>query len=189
MPVALIALAWQWISLPSMKAPPRAAKSGSVFHLLKNRLVTLGMLAVGTFFMGQFMLFTYVRPFLETVTGVNIPQLSMILLVLGFAGFVGTVLIGGVLKKGMYRILIAIPLFMAAIALALIAFGEWMAAALVLLGLWGMVGTAAPVGWWAWLAKTLPKDAEAGGGLMVAVVQLSIALGSTIGGLLFDTSG
>jgi predicted MFS family arabinose efflux permease len=39
------------------------------------------------------------------------------------------------------------------------------------------------------LAKTLPRDAEAGGGLMVAVIQLAIALGSSIGGLLFDTSG
>jgi len=35
----------------------------------------------------------------------------------------------------------------------------------------------------------MPRDAEAGGGLMVAVIQLSIALGSTIGGMLFDTSG
>lgn len=33
---------------------------------------------------------------------------------------------------------------------------------------------------------TFPKDAEAGGGLFVAVVQLSIAVGSTLGGLLFD---
>jgi predicted MFS family arabinose efflux permease len=37
--------------------------------------------------------------------------------------------------------------------------------------------------------RTFPKDAEAGGGLMVAVIQLSIALGSTVGGLLFDGSG
>ncbi|UTP22162.1 hypothetical protein NMB33_17835 [Burkholderia sp. FXe9] len=35
----------------------------------------------------------------------------------------------------------------------------------------------------------MPQSAEAGGGLMVAVIQLSIALGSTVGGLLFDTSG
>jgi predicted MFS family arabinose efflux permease len=58
-----------------------------------------------------------------------------------------------------------------------------------LLGLWGLIATAAPVGWWSWLAKALPRDAEAGGGLMVAVIQLSIALGSTLGGLLFDASG
>jgi predicted MFS family arabinose efflux permease len=59
----------------------------------------------------------------------------------------------------------------------------------VLLAIWGLVGTSAPVGWWTWLAQTLPQDAEAGGGLMVAVVQLAIMLGATLGGLLFDASG
>ncbi|MFL6719433.1 MAG: MFS transporter [Burkholderiaceae bacterium] len=188
-PLALIALAWQWISLPPMQARPRAPASGNVFSLLKNPMVALGMLAVGTFFMGQFMLFTYLRPFLETVTGVDVRMLSMILLILGIAGFAGTVFVGSFLKASLYRVLIGIPLIMAAIALALIAFGRWMPAALVLLGVWGLVATAAPVGWWAWLAKSLPRDAEAGGGLMVAAVQLSIALGSTIGGVLFDGIG
>jgi predicted MFS family arabinose efflux permease len=188
-PLALIAMAWQWVSLPPMKDTPRAAASANVFSLLNRPLVARGMLAVGTFFMGQFMLFTFVRPFLETVTGVDVGVLSMILLVLGIAGFVGTVLIGGLLKTGIYRILIVAPLVMTAIALALIAFGEWTPAVVVLLGLWGLVATAAPVGWWAWLARSLPKDAEAGGGLMVAAVQLFIALGSTIGGVLFDGSG
>lgn len=78
---------------------------------------------------------------------------------------------------------------MAVISLALIAFGNMTAIVVVLLGLWGMTGTAAPVGWWAWVAKTFPSDAEAGGGLLVAVVQMAIALGSTMGGLLFDTNG
>ena len=62
-------------------------------------------------------------------------------------------------------------------------------AVLILLGLWGLTATAAPVGWWAWIAQIFPDDAEAGGGLFVAMVQLSIALGSTVGGLLFDHSG
>lgn len=51
------------------------------------------------------------------------------------------------------------------------------------------MAAAAPTGWWSWLAKALPTDAEAGGGLMVAVVQLCIAVGSVIGGMLFDGSG
>lgn len=188
-PVSLIALVWQWFSLPSMKAAPRVAGSGNVFRLFKSRLVTLGMLAVGAFFMGQFVLFTYVRPFLETVTRVDVSTLSMILLVIGVGGFIGTMLIGGFLKTGLYRTLVAIPLLMAVIGLALIAFGDSVIMTFVLLGLWGLVATAAPVGWWSWLAISLPKDAEAGGGLMVAMIQLSIALGSTIGGILFDGSG
>nr|MDX8311874.1 hypothetical protein [Agrobacterium sp. rho-13.3] len=39
------------------------------------------------------------------------------------------------------------------------------------------------------MAKTAPDAAEAGGGLMVAVVQLAITIGATIGGLIYDTSG
>jgi predicted MFS family arabinose efflux permease len=188
-PVALIAFAWQWISLPSMRVEQRSAGSGNVFTLFRNPIVTLGMLGASIFFMGQFTLFTYVRPFLEMVTRVDVPTLSLILLVIGVTGFIGTTLIGTVLKRGFYQTLIAIPVLMAAIALALIAFGGWTAAVVVLLGFWGLVATAAPVGWWGWVAKTFPKDAEAGGGLLVAVVQLAIALGSTVGGLLLDTSG
>jgi predicted MFS family arabinose efflux permease len=188
-PVALIALLWQWISLPALPAAPRKANEGNVFALFKRRRVALGMLGAGLFFMGQFVLFTYLRPFLETVTQADVSMLSIILLVIGVAGFIGTVVIGSVLKKGLYRVVIAIPLLMAMIAVALIGLGSSVVATFVLLGLWGLIATAAPVGWWSWLARTLPDDAEAGGGLMVAVVQLSIASGSTIGGLLFDGSG
>lgn len=34
-----------------------------------------------------------------------------------------------------------------------------------------------------------PDDAEAGGGLMVATIQLAITLGASIGGLFFDSTG
>jgi predicted MFS family arabinose efflux permease len=188
-PVALIALVWQWISLPSMPPDPRTAGSGNVFRLLRSRLVTLGMLAVGAFFMGQFVLFTYVRPFLEMVTRVDVATLSFILLIIGVAGLIGTAVIGTFLKMDFYRTLVAIPVLMAVIAVALVAFGGWLVGVAVLFGLWGLLATAAPVGWWSWVARTMPDDAEAGGGLMVAVIQLSIALGSTLGGVLFDMSG
>ncbi|MCW1243153.1 MFS transporter [Pseudomonas sp. SAICEU22] len=187
-PVAALALAWLLLSLPSM---PNQAKrgGGNPFKLMTRAPVALGMLAVSTFFMGQFMLFTYLRPFLETVTQVGVSLLSLMLLAIGLAGLLGTFLIGSFLKNGLYRTLIVIPLLMAAIALALVGFGSSASVTAVLLGLWGLVATAAPVGWWTWLARTLPEDAEAGGGLMVAIVQLAIASGATVGGVLFDLSG
>jgi predicted MFS family arabinose efflux permease len=188
-PVAAVAFIWQWLSLPAMEAQKRSPGSGNVFKLLNNRPVALGMAACGAFFMGQFALFTYVRPFLETVTHVGISTLSLILLVIGVAGFIGTALIGSVLKRGLYSALITIPVLMAVIAMALIPFGGSVAAVAVLLGLWGLLATSAPVGWWSWIAEAMPHNAEAGGGLMVAVIQLAIALGSTVGGLLFDSAG
>jgi len=188
-PFAAIAFAWKWASLPSMR-PSGDARAGGVFGLLKRPAIALGMTAVSLLFMGQFALFTYLRPFLETVTRVDVSTLSLMLLGVGVAGVVGTTLIGALLEEhSMYRTLIVMPLLMAAIALALLAFGGSTPMVALLLGLWGLVATAAPVGWWTWLARSLPQDAEAGGGLIVAVVQLAIALGATVGGMLYDASG
>lgn len=187
-PVAVVVFVWQLMSLPPMKAENRAG-AASVFRLLGRPVVALGMAGVSLFFMGQFALFTYVRPFLETVTRIDVSMLSLVLLAMGSAGFVGTIFIGSFLKDGLYRTLIAIPMLMAVIAVALIIFGSRFAVTAALLGIWGLFATSAPVGWWTWLARTLPRDAEAGGGLMVAVVQLAITMGAVIGGLLFDTSG
>jgi len=188
-PVALIALAWQWTALPSMRADARTSNSGNVFKVVKSRAIALGMAGCGAFFMGQFALFTYLRPFLETVTHVSVSTLSVLLLVIGMAGFVGTAIIGSILEKGLYGPLIGIPIFMSVIALALVSLGVWIVPVAVLLGLWGLMATATPVGWWSWIAQAMPHDAEAGGGLMVAVIQFSIALGSTVGGVLYDTRG
>jgi predicted MFS family arabinose efflux permease len=187
-PVAALALGWKFLSLPSMKRE-RTPASGNVLKLLARPAVAFGMAAVSLFFMGQFTLFTYLRPFLETVTQVGVSTLSLLLLLVGVAGVVGTTFIGRILKDGLYATLIGIPVLMAAVAVLLAAFGASVGVAACLLAVWGLVATAAPVGWWTWLARTLPRDAEAGGGLMVAVVQLAIMLGASAGGLLFDASG
>jgi predicted MFS family arabinose efflux permease len=188
-PVALLALVWQWLSLRAMKGQARPTEGTGVLKLLRDFRVAVGMAAVAVFFMGQFALFTYLRPFLETVTGVDVSTLSWILLGTGLAGLVGTTLIGKVLSRNFYAPPVVIPLVMACIALALIVFGSSTAAVAILLAVWGLVGTAAPVGWRTWVARTMPQSAEAGGALMVAVVQLAIALGSAAGGVMFDVSG
>ncbi|MGH8864331.1 MAG: MFS transporter [Burkholderiales bacterium] len=187
-PITAIALGWKLVSLPRMAALP-ATGSGNALRLLKDRQVMLGMLAVSLFFMGQFALFTYLRPFLETATHVSASMLSLLLLVVGVAGVAGTTIIGSVLKFGLSRTLAIIPLLMASIAVALALAGSSLIATAILLGFWGFIGTAAPVAWWTWLARSLPRDAEAGGGLMVAVIQLAIALGAIVGGVLFDANG
>ncbi|AWH46467.1 MFS transporter [Stenotrophomonas sp. ZAC14A_NAIMI4_1] len=188
LPVAALAFAWQWASLPRMPARATAAP-GKVLALLRRRPVRWGMAACGAFFMGQFALFTYVRPFLESVTHAGATALSMVLLAIGFSGFIGTVLVGRALAHGLYRTLVGIPMLMAAIALLLVPFGTQLWPVAALLSVWGLLATAAPVGWWSWLADTFKDDAEAGGGLMVAVVQCSIAVGSTLGGALYDQGG
>jgi predicted MFS family arabinose efflux permease len=187
-PLAAITLAWQFATLPPL--PPRGgSRAGSTLGVLRGTTARYGLAAVTLFFMGQFALFTYLRPFLETVTRVDVSTLSLILLIVGGAGLVGTYLIGFALKRLLQSLLIGMPLAMAAVALGLIAFGSSPFATAVLLAGWGLIGTAAPVAWWTWLSRTFPDDAEAAGGLMVAAVQLAITIGAAAGGFLFDSSG
>ncbi len=191
-PIALSAFIWQWYSVPSLPSQParlQQKSANNVFMLLTRWPVVLGMLSVLLFFIGQFALFTYLRPFLEIVTGVDVGQLSLLLLVMGFCGLIGTLVAGRLLKNRLCSILIATPFFMMLTALALILLGASLVATFMLIALWGFFATAAPVAWWTWLSKTLPDSAEAGGGLMVAVIQLAITLGAATGGWVFDAYG
>lgn len=162
-PVAAVALVWKLAVLPSMK-PVANVRSRSIVGLLKDRRVVVGMVAVSVFFTGQFTLFTYLRPFLETVTGVGARTLSLLLLVIGVSGFVGTLLIGPLLKTGLYRILMVIPLLMAGIAIALPWLGTSIGATGVLLAVWGLVAPQHPLaggrGWPA-RCRTTPKPVAA----------------------------
>ena len=168
-PLACATLAWLFKTLPALPNHERASGIAAL-RVLRRPQVPIGMASVGLLFMGQFALFTYLRPFLEGVTGVGVTTFSLMLLVLGLAGLAGTVAIGFALKRSLYGLLAAMPLAMAAIAAGLVAAGHSPGIVTVLLVLWGFVGTAAPVAWWTWVSRVLPGEAEAGGGLMVAVV-------------------
>jgi predicted MFS family arabinose efflux permease len=187
-PLALLALVLQWINMPSLPSRGRAAQ-GNIFRLLRDPQVALGMSAIFLLFMGQFALFTYLRPFLETVSGFSIPSLSVIFLLMGFAGVAGTLCASRLLGSYLYAVVTGIPLIMAALAALLVAFGSTQLPIALLLVAWGFFGTAAPVGWGTWLSRVLPHDAEAGGGLQVAIIQLAITLGASTGGYLFDVAG
>jgi predicted MFS family arabinose efflux permease len=186
-PVALVVLVWLWFSLPRM--PMVRAAPISPLRLLGRPVVAIGMLGVGLFFMGQFTLFTYLRPYLEGIVKVHVETLSLLLLLIGAMGVLGTIVIGFVLSRAPRLVLIVIPALMALLALALVFSAGSLAATATLLALWGFLSTAAPVAWWTWLTRTLPDDSEAGGGLMVAAIQLAITAGAAFGGFLFDAYG
>ncbi|MCJ2185761.1 MFS transporter [Novosphingobium beihaiensis] len=187
-PLAAVTFVWQWLTLPSMP-PLRSGQSASALGVLRKPVARIGMVAVALLFAGQFGLFTYVRPFLEDVTRLSVSMLSFVLLLMGLAGLAGTWLIGRMVARSLSAVLVLAPFAMVAIAIGLVLAGTLALPTAILLTLWGLIGTAVPVAWWTWLARRLPEDAEAGGGLMVAVIQMAITLGAAGGGLLFDAAG
>jgi predicted MFS family arabinose efflux permease len=184
-PIALVNLIWQWMSLPAMP-PQRVNSVGRLLGLLKRRNVAFAMLGVMLTFAGSFATFTYLRPFLETYTRVSLPQLSLLLLGLGLAGFAGTYGASALLGRHLYSLLSGLPMALAAVTLGLLTTGHALWAAATMMIAWGTLSSAIPVAWSTWLSKGISDEPESGGGLMVAAIQLSIMLGAAFGGLLLD---
>jgi predicted MFS family arabinose efflux permease len=184
-PIAGTNLIWQWASLPTM--PPQAANPiGKLFGLLKRPNVAFGMLGTMLTFGGAFATFTYLRPFLETRTHVTLPQLSLLLLGLGVAGFVGTYGASALVKRRLYLLLGGLPLVLAGVTVwMLLAQHVLWIVALAMIA-WGAINSAIPVCWSTWLSKGISDEPESGGGLLVGAIQLSIMSGATIGGFLLD---
>lgn len=186
-PITLVSLVWQWSSLPSL--PPEGSNPiGKLFGLLKRRNVTVAMLGVMLTFAGAFTTFTYLRPFLETYTQVSVPQLSLLLLGLGSAGFIGTYGAGALLHRHLYSLLRSLPAALAAVTVGLLAarYNFWGVGLMMIA--WGALNSAIPVCWSTWLSKGIGDEPESGGGLMIAAIQLSIMLGGLLGGVLLDHS-
>jgi predicted MFS family arabinose efflux permease len=184
-PIVLVNVVWQWVSLPSMP-PERPIALTKVLGLLKRRHVAFAMIGVMLTFGGAFGIFTYLRPFLESATHVSVPQLSVSLLALGVAGFFGTSAASSLVSRHLDRLLIGLPLVLAAVSIGLFAMGHSFSGAATMMFLWGAINSAIPVAWATWLTKGVDDEPEAGGGLMVAAIQLAIMLGASLGGLLLD---
>jgi predicted MFS family arabinose efflux permease len=184
-PFAVVSAIWQWTSLPAMQ-PQAPNPAGKLVRLLKRRHVAFAMAGVMFTFAGAFCTFTYLRPFLETYTRATVPQISLLLLGLGLAGFGGTYGATALIRRHQYRLLAALPLALAAATLGVLAAGRdlWAVAAAMIA--WGAVNSAIPVAWSAWLTKGVADEPEVGGGLMVGAIQLAIMIGAALGGSLLD---
>ncbi len=184
-PLVAANLVWHLIALPSLPAHGQRA-IGDMIDLLRRRYFLIGLIASMLSWGSAFTLFTYLRPFLEQVTGVGVTGLSVLLLALGCAGFLGTWASGRFIKGDVSRLLRLPALVMGAVTAGLLLVGGWPIAAGLLLVGWGAMNTAMSVIWMTWMSQNAEDAPEAAGGLMVAAVQASILLGSLIGGLLLD---
>ncbi|MFD2713888.1 MFS transporter [Tistrella mobilis] len=186
--LGLAAFLAQYATLPRMAASA-TTRFGTLVLVLRRPRVGAGMVAVLMVFTGHFAVFTYVRPFLETVTGVGIQGVSAILLGFGLANFLGTGLAGPAIARNLKAVLVAMPALMVVLGLGLVLAGGTVFGDAVMLALWGMAFGAVPVAWSTWLTRAAPDEAESGGGLIVAAIQLAIATGAAAGGVIFDLNG
>lgn len=187
-PAGVLCLIWQMVVIPKLP-PQRDTGIGQIASLLRSRTFALGMIAVTLAFMGQFSLSTYLRPFLEGVTGLGINMISLFLLGVGVAGLTGTLISGFFVRDNLLPALTGLPAGLAIVAGLLTALGHIPAATGALLLVWGILVTPVPVVWNTWMTRIIPDELEAGGALMVALIQFAITMGAFTGGELYDHQG
>ena len=184
-PIVAVNLVWHIVALPSLPARQRQ-DFRTMFSLVKRPYFLTGLTASMLSWGSAFTMFTYLRPFLERVTGADVMMLSALLLVLGCAGFVGTWAAGRFVKGNVARLLKLPALLMGGCTLGLLFLGGSPIAAGLFLALWGAMNTAMSVIWMTWMSQNADDAPEAAGSLMVAAVQTSILLGAVVGGWLLD---
>ncbi|MBN9563450.1 MAG: MFS transporter [Alphaproteobacteria bacterium] len=185
-PLVAVNLVWHMVALPSLPARQRQ-DFRTMFDLLKRSYFLRGLIASMLSWGAAFTTFTYLRPFLEQVTGADVTTLSILLLVLGCAGFVGTWASGRFLRGSVAPLLKLPVLLMGGCTFGLLVLGGSVIAAGIFLAIWGAMNTAMSVIWMTWLSQNADDAPEAAGSLMVAAIQASILLGAVVGGLLLDS--
>ena len=184
-PVVALNLVWHIAALPSL--PARGGQSiGTLIAVLRRPYFRRGLIAAMLTWGSAYTMFTYLRPFLEQVTGADPVLLSVLLLVLGLAGFIGTWLAGRIVSDRVAGLLKLPALVMGGVTLALLFVGTSPFATGLMLAVWGTMNTLVSVIFMTWMTRNLDDAPEAGGSLMVAAIQSSILLGAVIGGLLLD---
>lgn len=183
-----LTFAFQWFTLPRM-APRKAALPESVVGLLRRPGVAVGMLGCVLAHTGQYALFTYIRPTLESLGQMSADGLALILLGFGVANFVGTLLAGWLMERSLKVTLVIMPALVGVAALGMLLLPVGVGGLAILVALWGLAFGGVPVAWSSWVARAVPDQAESAGGMVVAAVQSSIAAGAALGGLVFGLGG
>lgn len=183
-----LTFAFQWFTLPRM-APRKVALPESVVGLLRRPGVAVGMLGCVLAHTGQYALFTYIRPTLESLGQMSADGLALILLGFGVANFVGTLLAGWLMERSLKVTLVIMPALVGAAALGMLLLPVGVGGLAILVALWGLAFGGVPVAWSSWVARAVPDQAESAGGMVVAAVQSSIAAGAALGGLVFGMGG
>lgn len=186
--VGALTFIFQWFTLPAM-APRKALHTASVSALLRRPGIAIGMMGCVIAHTGQYSIFTYIRPALESVSQINVDELSLMLLGFGVANFVGTLLAGWLMERSLRATLVLMPALVGIAALGMVLIPVQTTGLALLVALWGLAFGGVPVAWSNWVARAVPDQAETAGGMVVAAVQSSIAAGAALGGLVFGLGG
>lgn len=181
----LLVQLWLLPPLPSA----RAIGARDLLIPLTRRMAQVGLLAVLFFIAGHFAAYTYLKPLLQQVFGLDPNGVTTLLLVYGAVGFFGTFLGGSMVARSVRGTTLLAALLLATALILSTLLGTGLVAGAVVVGIWGVAFGLIPVALTGWMLEAVPDAPEAGQALLVSGFQVAIASGALLGGRVVDGWG
>ncbi|WP_193015355.1 MULTISPECIES: MFS transporter [Gammaproteobacteria] len=178
-------LALMFICLPTLPGSS-SSLSNAFFAQFKNTKLILGLLVTLFLVCAHFMVFTYVRPLLQTTALLSNSTLALLLFAYGISGIIGNFIFGIQSAK---RLNMTISVITVGILSVFLGFLFWVSSpvmAIVIMLMWGLMYGGVSVALMTWIMAAVPKGIELGSSAYIAVFNLAIALGAYLGGLVVD---
>jgi predicted MFS family arabinose efflux permease len=186
--VSLVAVITELALLPSVRAISRTHVRQLV-EVFKIPLTRNGLIATLIVFVGQFTASTYVTAFLLLRGHIGGGVVSALLVGYGAAGILGTIVGGLLVTRSRTWTWVAGALGTGASLIAMASLGQNEVALGVLVVVWGFVWGAIPLVSQVWLLSSAGSHQEPASSVGVTTMQIAIAAGAALGGVLVDSAG
>ncbi len=182
-----VALVSQIALLPSL--PSKAAlRFADLATLVRRPFPRKSLLMVALIFGAHFSSYTYIAPFLQDAQ-FGASTITAVLLGFGIIGFFSNFVVSTFVARKLKASLTGATLLLmfALLSLPLLAHLAPVVMAVVLV--WGVAFGAIPLCVSMWMQEASPDLPEAGSAMFVGIVQVAIAVGSSVGGAIVDHAG
>lgn len=186
--IALAVLVGLSLSLPKLPVTPEETVA-SIRTLAANRALRIALIVVALLVTGHFAAYTYVRPALEQIAGLDADRIGGALLAYGLAGMAGNFIAGWCAARRPRATVISIGVAVAASVSVVPALGGSVWLAIGLIATWGIAYGGVSVATMTWATAAAPNERESVSGLFVAVFNAAIASGALVGGVVNDQLG
>ncbi|CAB3656463.1 MFS transporter [Paraburkholderia sp. SIMBA_055] len=182
------ALIAQFLFVPSL--PSNAAlRLHDLVSLLRRPHPRRSMMMVGLVFGAHFSSYTYITPFLLRNANLTMPTITWLLLGFGIIGFFSNFAVSSTVTRSL-KISLGAMISLLLFALVLLPVLQHSPPGVIALVLaWGVAFGALPLCFSIWIQRATPDSPEAGSALFVSIIQVAIAVGSLVGGIVVDHVG
>jgi predicted MFS family arabinose efflux permease len=183
----LVIVVVQTVVLPSIPPGGRSLVRDLV-GVVTRRAARFGMAAGAVVFIGQFTAWTYITPFLLDQTHLSSGVISLLYVVYGCGGIVGSLVAGSLFKRSVVAGFAGAATVVAALLIGLAIAGTvpWLAG--LLLVLWGLFWGIVNPGTLIWILDAAPDAPEAASAVNVTNLQVALAAGSGLGVILVSST-